>query len=119
MDKENVSSKLGSHGSPGERRRERSVSKYHYHSSRHFTRRAHSSSSPSPSRKHNYKSECSVESRCKEYHLNRGSSEILFILTKANVKIKRYMVGRPILCKLIYQDASILIKKDRVYTWRE
>jgi hypothetical protein len=50
MDKENDSSKSGSHGSHDERRRTRSVGRHHHHSPRNSTRRAHSSSIPSPVR---------------------------------------------------------------------
>jgi hypothetical protein len=56
MDKENDSSKSGSHRSHDERRRTRSVGRHHHHSPRHSTRRAHSSSSPSPVRKHKRRS---------------------------------------------------------------
>jgi hypothetical protein len=56
MDKENDSCKSGSHRSHDERRRERSVGRHHHHSPRHCTRRAHSSSSPSPVKKHKRRS---------------------------------------------------------------
>jgi hypothetical protein len=56
MDKENGSRKSGSHRSPDERRRERSVGRHHHHSPRNSTRREHSSSSPSPVRKHKRRS---------------------------------------------------------------
>jgi hypothetical protein len=52
LDKESGSSKFGSHGPSDEKRRERSVSKHHHHSLRHSNKRGHSSSSPSPLRKH-------------------------------------------------------------------
>jgi hypothetical protein len=35
-----------------------------------------------------------------------------------NDKVKRYIVEIFVLCRLIYQDASILIKEDIVYTWK-
>jgi hypothetical protein len=53
MDKESGSSKLGSHRSPNEKRRTRSVSRHHHHSPRHSNKQAHNSSNPSPVRKHN------------------------------------------------------------------
>jgi hypothetical protein len=56
MDKETESSKSGSHRSHDERRRTRSVGRHHHHSPRHSTRREHSSSSPSPVRKHKKRS---------------------------------------------------------------
>jgi hypothetical protein len=56
MDKENDSSKSGSHRSHDERRRTRSVGRHHHHSPRNSTRRAHNSSSPSPVRKHKRRS---------------------------------------------------------------
>jgi hypothetical protein len=52
LDKENGSSKSGSHMPPDEKRRTRSVSRHHHHSLRHSNKRAHSSSIPSPVRKH-------------------------------------------------------------------
>ena len=52
MDKESGSSKLGSHGSPDEEIRTRSVSRHHHHSPRNSNKRAHNKSSPSPARKH-------------------------------------------------------------------
>jgi hypothetical protein len=52
MDKETELSKLGSYRSHDERRRTRSVGMHHHHSPRHSIRRVHSSSSPSPVRKH-------------------------------------------------------------------
>jgi hypothetical protein len=56
MDKETESSKSGSHRSHDERRRTISVGRHHHHSPRHSTRRAHSSSSPFPVRKHKKRS---------------------------------------------------------------
>jgi hypothetical protein len=56
LDKESGSSKSGSHRSPDEKRRTRSVSRHHHHSPRHSNRRTHSSSSPSPVRKHKKRS---------------------------------------------------------------
>jgi hypothetical protein len=52
LDKESGSCKLGSHRSPDEKRRARSVSRHHHHSPRHSNKRAHNNSSPSPVRKH-------------------------------------------------------------------
>jgi hypothetical protein len=52
LDKESGSIKLGSHKSPDEKRRTRSVSRRHRRSSRHSNKRAHNKSSPSPLRKH-------------------------------------------------------------------
>jgi hypothetical protein len=52
LDKESDSSKSGSHGSPDEKRKSRSVGKHHHHSQGHSKRRAHNSSSPSPTIKH-------------------------------------------------------------------
>jgi hypothetical protein len=52
LDKESGSSKLGSHRPPDEKRRTKSVSRHHHHSLRHSNKRTHSSSSPSPVRKH-------------------------------------------------------------------
>jgi hypothetical protein len=52
LDKESDSSKSGSHRSPDEKRKSRSVGRHHHHSQGHSKRRAHSSSSPSPTRKH-------------------------------------------------------------------
>jgi hypothetical protein len=43
LDKESDSSKLGSHGSPDEKRKSRSVGRHHHHSQGHSKRRAHSS----------------------------------------------------------------------------
>jgi hypothetical protein len=56
MDKETESRKSGSHRSHDERRRTKSVGRHHHHSPRNSTRRTHSSSSPSPVRKHKKKS---------------------------------------------------------------
>jgi hypothetical protein len=53
LDKESSSSKSGSHMYPYEKTRERSVSRHHHHSLRNSHKRVHSSSSPSPDRKHN------------------------------------------------------------------
>jgi hypothetical protein len=52
LDKESCSSKSGSHRSPDEKRRTRSVSKQHHHSPRHSNKREHTSSITSPIRKH-------------------------------------------------------------------
>jgi hypothetical protein len=52
LDKGSDSSKSGSHRSPDEKRKSRSVGRHHHHSQGHSKRRAHSSSSPSPTRKH-------------------------------------------------------------------
>jgi hypothetical protein len=52
LDKESGSSKSGRHRSPHEKRRTKSGSRLHHHSQRHSNRRAHSSSSPSPVKKH-------------------------------------------------------------------
>jgi hypothetical protein len=52
LDKESGSRKSGSHKSPNEKRRTRSVRRHHHHSLRNSNRRAPSSSSPSPVRKH-------------------------------------------------------------------
>jgi hypothetical protein len=51
LDKESESTKSGSQGSPGDKRRT-SVSRHHCHSSRHSNKRAHNNSSTSPVRKH-------------------------------------------------------------------
>jgi hypothetical protein len=53
MDKETDSIKSGSHRSHDERRRTKSVGMHHHHSPMHSTRRAHSSSSTFPIKKHN------------------------------------------------------------------
>jgi hypothetical protein len=50
--KESESNKSGSHGSHDEEIRERSCNIHHQHSQRNSKRRPHSSSSPSPTRKH-------------------------------------------------------------------
>ena len=52
MDKENDSSKAGSHRSHDERRRIRNVGRHHHHSPRNSTRREHNRSSPYPIKKH-------------------------------------------------------------------
>jgi hypothetical protein len=52
LDKESDSSKTGSHKTPERKRRSRSVSRHHHHSQGYSKRRAHSISSPSPTRKH-------------------------------------------------------------------
>jgi hypothetical protein len=51
-DKESGLRKSGSHRPPDEKRRARSVSRHHRHSSRHSNKRSHRNSSPSPVRKH-------------------------------------------------------------------
>jgi hypothetical protein len=56
MDKDNNSRKSGSHRSPDERRRTRSVGIHHHHYLRNYTRGEHSSSSPSPIRKNKRRS---------------------------------------------------------------
>jgi hypothetical protein len=56
IDKETNSSKYGSHRSHDETRRTRSVGRNHQHSQRYSTRRAHSSPSTSPVKKHMKKS---------------------------------------------------------------
>jgi hypothetical protein len=53
LDKENVSSKSGSHRSLEEKGRSRSASRHRHRSPRNSNRRAHSSSISSPVRKHN------------------------------------------------------------------
>jgi hypothetical protein len=52
FDKESGSSKSGSHGTPDEERRGRSGRKHHQHFQKNSHKRAQSSSSPSPVRKH-------------------------------------------------------------------
>jgi hypothetical protein len=52
LDKGSDSSKSVSHMSPDERRKVRSVGRHQHHSQGHSKRREHSSSSPSPTRKH-------------------------------------------------------------------
>jgi hypothetical protein len=52
LDKESDSNKSGSHRSPDDKRKSRSVGRHHHHSQGNSKRRAHSSSSPSPIRKH-------------------------------------------------------------------
>jgi hypothetical protein len=53
LDKESGSNKLGSQKTPQEKGRSRIGRKHHHHSKRHYNRRAHRNSSPSPARKHN------------------------------------------------------------------
>jgi hypothetical protein len=50
-DKESDSSKTGSHGTHKKKGRSRSVSRHHLHCPKHSNKRAHSSSSPYPTRK--------------------------------------------------------------------
>jgi hypothetical protein len=52
LDKESDSRKTGSRRIPEKKRRSRSVSRHHRHSPKHSNKEAHSSSSPSPTRKH-------------------------------------------------------------------
>ena len=52
LDKESGSSKLGSHRTPEKKGRSRSGSRHHHHSQNNSHRISHSSSSPSPVRKH-------------------------------------------------------------------
>jgi hypothetical protein len=52
LDRESDSSKSGSRRCPDEKRKSRSVGRYPHHSQGHSKRIAHSSSSPSPTRKH-------------------------------------------------------------------
>jgi hypothetical protein len=52
LDKESGSRKSGSHRSPDEKRRARSVRRHHHHSLKHSNKRENIISSPSPSRKH-------------------------------------------------------------------
>jgi hypothetical protein len=52
LDKKSDSSKSGSHRSPDEKRKSKSVGRHYHHSQGHSKRRAHNSSSPSPTRKH-------------------------------------------------------------------
>jgi hypothetical protein len=52
LDKESDSSKTESHRTPERKRRSRSVSRHRCRSPKHASREAHSSSSPSPTRKH-------------------------------------------------------------------
>jgi hypothetical protein len=56
LDKEIESSKSRRHKSHDERRKTRSVDMHHHHSPRHSVWRVHSSSSPSPVRKHKRRS---------------------------------------------------------------
>ena len=51
LDKESGSSKSGSHRSPDEKRRTRSVRRHLHHSLSHSNKRAHKKSSPSPIQK--------------------------------------------------------------------
>jgi hypothetical protein len=51
LDKESGSRKLGSHMSPNEKRRTKSVRKQHHHSPSNSHKREHNKSSPSPTRK--------------------------------------------------------------------
>jgi hypothetical protein len=52
LEKESDSSKTGSHKTPERKRRLRSVSRHRRRSPKHFGKETHSSSSPSPTRKH-------------------------------------------------------------------
>jgi hypothetical protein len=52
LEKESDSSKTESRRTPERKRRSRSVSRHRRHSPKHSSREAHSSSSPSPTRKH-------------------------------------------------------------------
>jgi hypothetical protein len=52
LDKESGSSKTGSHGTLEKKGISRSISRHHRHSLKHSNKRAHNSSSPSPTRKH-------------------------------------------------------------------
>jgi hypothetical protein len=52
LDKESDSGKSGSHRYPDEKRKSSSVRRHNHHSQGHSKRRAHNSSSPSPTRKH-------------------------------------------------------------------
>ena len=52
LDKESDSRKIGSRKTPERKRRSRSVSRNHCHSPKHSNKEAHSSSSPSPIKKH-------------------------------------------------------------------
>jgi hypothetical protein len=52
LDKESDSIKLGSHRSPDEKRKSRSVGRHHHHSQGNSKRKAHSSSIPYPTRNH-------------------------------------------------------------------
>jgi hypothetical protein len=47
LDKESGSRKTGSHGTPEKKERSRSISRHHYHSPKHYNKRAHISSIPS------------------------------------------------------------------------
>jgi hypothetical protein len=52
LDKDNDSSRSGSHRFPNEKRKSRSVGRHHHHSQGNSKMRLHNSSSPSPTRKH-------------------------------------------------------------------
>jgi hypothetical protein len=52
LEKRSGSSKTESRRTPERRRRSRSVSRHHHRSPKHSSRESHSSSSPSPTRKH-------------------------------------------------------------------
>jgi hypothetical protein len=52
LDKESGSSKTGSRRTPEKKGRSRSVTRHHRHSLKHFNKRTHSISIPSPTRKH-------------------------------------------------------------------
>ena len=52
LEKESDSGKTGSHGTPERKRRSRSVSRHRRRSLKHSSKEAHSSSIPSPARKH-------------------------------------------------------------------
>ena len=52
LDKVSDSNKLGSHRFPNEKRKSRSVGRHHHHSQGYSKRSTHSSSSPSPTKKH-------------------------------------------------------------------
>jgi hypothetical protein len=52
LDKESGSSKTKSCGIPEKKGRSRSISRHHRHSLKHSNKRAHNSSSPSPTKKH-------------------------------------------------------------------
>jgi len=44
---------------------------------------------------------------------------IHFIINDAKVQIKKYNVGIIVIKGLAYKDASLLINKDKMYTWRQ
>ena len=52
LEKGSGSRKIESHKTPEKKRRSRSVSRHHRHSLKHSNKEAHSSSSPSPTKKH-------------------------------------------------------------------